>query len=168
MPPTIESLEKFFKLKPRNYTTVNLEQLSAFILKNLKNHEPLVSILSEAHLKILETSMRVKYGSINFMDEDAGGNGLIVPTFSEPTMRRLVFGIDKCYYGNNIEDLATGGNGLIIPTFMEIMHMVIFWIRDNEYKELVNSADKAFFHEYFWCFEEYSKLIVEAQLKRSA
>lgn len=95
-------------------------------------------------------------------------NDPLFDKLSEPTMKKLLFGIHKGYYGTNISDLANGGKGLIVPTFIEIMHTMIFWIRDNDYKELVVQADHDVFHKYFWCFETYSLLIAEAQMSRFA
>lgn len=95
-------------------------------------------------------------------------NEPLINHLSEPTLKRLLFSIHKGYYGNNISDLESGGAGLIVPTFMEIMYTMIFWIKDNDYKELVNPEDKEFFHKYFWCFEQYSKLMLEFKIQKSA
>lgn len=84
-PPELNKLIQYDMDRPKNYSSCYLENLADHIFESFKSHEPLLNKISPLVIKTLKGFTMTLYGSINRADIEAGGSGLVTPTFIEIT-----------------------------------------------------------------------------------
>lgn len=75
------SITHIIDTDPKNFTSLSIQEIEEFVVKQFGESEPLVHQISPQCYRHLGNSIRGHYHGNNTIDICAGGTGLIVPSF---------------------------------------------------------------------------------------